>query len=275
MPVRRRVVALPLFALATAVAALAPAAVPALAGVEVPCGTGATSVENGGFETPGVSPETFVTLPADQVPPWRTTDVLGEIELWGDNFNGLPAAEGTTYAELNAYSAGTLYQDIVTSPGATMTWTLQHRGREGEDTMRVLIGDAGTADVTSDEGWDAISDDLVDDTTAWGEHSNSYVVPEGQTCTRFAFRAIGTSSGDASVGNFLDDISFVITIPADPTPTPAAPKPTHKATPPPTDTVETPTRGGGVGGAGLVVGGLLAISAAAAARLSSRRVARR
>ena len=53
--------------------------------------------------------------------------------------------------------------------------------------MRVLIGDAGTADVMSDEGWNFISDDLVDGTTAWGEHSNSYVVPEGQTCTRFAF----------------------------------------------------------------------------------------
>jgi hypothetical protein len=168
---------------------------------------------------------------------------VGEIEIWGDGFGGVPAHEGLVFAELNANSAGTLYQDVVTTPGATMTWTLFHRARDGADTMRVLIGDATTADVLTDDGWNSISDDLVDDTSAWGEHSDSYVVPDGQTCTRFGFRAVSAGSGNASVGNFLDAIAFSIGIPVAVTP---APSPTHAAvgatsrpnvTPPPTDSL--------------------------------------
>ena len=38
---------------------------------------------------------------------------------------------------------------VVSTPGATMTWTLAHRGRDGDDVMQVLIGDANVADVNS------------------------------------------------------------------------------------------------------------------------------
>ncbi len=262
---RRRVVALPLLALTAAVAALAPAAGPALA---APCGTGATSLENGGFETPSLPPDTVELFPEADVPPWRTTDDLGAIELWGDTFLGVPAHEGTTFAELNANSPGTLYQDIVTTPGATMTWTLHHRGRDGADAMRVLIGDAATADVYSDDGWDSMSGALMDDTSGWGAHSDSYLVPEGQTCTRFAFRAVSTATGDATMGNLLDGIEFVTTIPAAPSPKAKPPKKSiTKLTPPPTDTLRSGRGGGGdAGGTVLVVAGLIALAGAVGAR---------
>ena len=101
-----------------------------------------------------------------------------------------------------------------------MSWTLLHRAREGTDVMQVLIGDANAADVNGATGWDFISPDLSDDTTAWGPHTGDFVVPPGQTCTRFAFRTVSTGSGSPSVGNFLDAVSFTVTIPAPPTPRP-------------------------------------------------------
>jgi hypothetical protein len=214
------------------------------------CGSGMTSLQNGGFESPPVAADTFTLFPAASVPPWLTTDSLDQIEIWGTGFLGVPAAQGNAFAEINANSAGTLYQDVVSSPGDTMTWTLQHRGRGGDDTMEVLIGDATVADVTGNTGWDYISPGLTDGTAAWGTHTDTYVVPAGHTCTRFAFRAVSTASGNDSIGNFLDDVSFAIA-PA-PTPTPTAtsgPTPTPTGTPdpgssttitpPPTDTTGT------------------------------------
>ena len=136
------------------------------------CGTETSSLGNGGFESPGVPAATYDILDPSLVAPWSTTDV--GIEVWGDGFLGVPAYEGSNFAELNANIAGTLYQDVVSTPGATMTWTLQHRGRDGTDVMQVLIGDALVADVSSDLGWNAISSDISDGPSAWGAASDTY-----------------------------------------------------------------------------------------------------
>lgn len=196
------------------------------------CGTTATTLQDGGFETPVVGAGTFAQLDASLVPPWKTTDSLNEIEIWGTGFNGVPAAVGGQFAEINANTAGTLYQDVVTTPGETMTWTLQHRGRSGADTMKVLIGDAATADVNSNIGWNYFSPDLTDDTSAWGTHSATYVVPAGQTCSRFGFRAVSSAGGDPSFGNFLDAAGFQVAAPPSPSPRPSA-----RPTPPVTATM--------------------------------------
>ncbi len=211
------------------------AARPALAA----CGSGMTSLQNGGFESPPVAPNTFTLFPAASVPPWQTTDSLNQIEIWGTGFLGVPAAQGNAFAEINANSAGTLYQDVVSNPGDTMTWTLEHRGRSGNDTMEVLIGDAAVADVNGNTGWDYTSPGLTDGTAAWGTHTDTYLVPAGHTCTRFAFRAVSTASGNDSIGNFLDEVSFAIAPAPTPTPTPTAtpaPTPTPTGTPGPTPT---------------------------------------
>jgi hypothetical protein len=206
------------------------AAPPALA---APCDTSTDTLGNGGFEDPPVSPNTFTLFPAASVPPWLTTDGSGEIEIWGDGFLGVPAYAGNAFAELNANTPGTLYQDVVSTPGSTMTWTLAHRGRDGDDEMEVLIGDANVADVLGATGWDFISLPLLDGNAAWGVHTDDYVVPAGQTCTRFAFRAV-SSVGGGSYGNFLDEVSFTTTIPA-PSAEPTPDGSTAAVTPPPTD----------------------------------------
>ena len=160
-----------------------------------PCDGSGAALGNGGFETPPVAADSYNVFTTETAP-WQTTDVLGQIEVWGDGFLGVPAYAGNAFAELNANSAGTLYQDVVSTPGATMSWTLAHRGRGGDDTMEVLIGDANVADVNGSAGWDYTSPDLTDGVSAWGTHGDDYVVPAGQTCTRFAFRAVSTGSGD-------------------------------------------------------------------------------
>jgi len=204
-----------------------------------PCDGSSDSLGNGGFETPVVAPDTFTLFAASEVAPWQTTDGADQIEIWGTGFLGVPAAAGNAFAELNANTAGTLYQDVVSTPGSTMSWTLQHRAREGTDVMQVLLGDANTADVNGSTGWGFTSADLSDDTTAWGTHTGDYVVPAGQTCTRLAFRAVSTGSGSPSVGNFLDAVDFTVTIPAEPEPG-ATPRPT----PPPTDVLASTGSGG-------------------------------
>ncbi len=234
------------------------------------CGAGSTTLMNGGFETPVIAPDSFSLLDSSLVPPWKTTDAQNQVEIWSTGFNGVPSDEGNQFAELNANTPGTLYQDLVTTPGATMTWTLAHRGRSGDDTMKVLIGDSTTADVTSDTGWNYFSPDLTDGTAAWGSHSDTYVVPAGQVCTRFAFRAVSSAGGDPSFGNFLDAISFQIGLPTSPGPS-ASPSggvsPTHQPATPPATATDAPPAGPrsdsgllatvAIGLAALVVGGRL------------------
>lgn len=263
----RRLIALIVSISALLLASLGSAA-PALAAV---CDTSTDMLGNGGFEEPPVTPDTYTLFPAAAVPPWQTTDSDGQIEIWGTTFLGVPADEGNAFAELNANSAGTLYQDVVTTPGSTMSWTLIHRAREGTDVMQVLIGDANVADVNGATGWDFISPDISDDTTAWGTHGADYVVPAGQTCTRFAFRAVSTGSGNASVGNFLDAVGFTVTIPAAPTPTPP-PAATVLVTIPPTDVDAAPSRPSGSDG--LLGAALLLTSAMAGALVTAVRTQR-
>ncbi|MFS6529621.1 DUF11 domain-containing protein [Microbacterium aurugineum] len=162
---------------------------------------GTVALQNGGFEAPVIPNASVSLLNQSQVPAWFTTDTQNAIELWSSGFNGVTAAAGRQFAELNAYSPSRLFQDVATTPGQTLSWSLKHRGRVGTDVMRVVIGAPTGALVQS-------GPNLSDGTGAWGTHTGTYVVPAGQTVTRFGFEAVSSSGGNASVGNFLDDITF-------------------------------------------------------------------
>jgi uncharacterized repeat protein (TIGR01451 family) len=191
-----------------ALLALAALVVPALPGAEVSPAAAAqnpsscaspTKVVNGGFEVPALPPGGWGSFADADVPGLQTTAPDGLFEFWGDGFQGVPAAEGGGFAELNANYVSTLYQDLPTTPGTTLRWSLQHRGRSGVDTLRVLIGAPAGPLVQA-------GPDLSDDNVVWGTHSGLYVVPAGQTTTRFAFESV--AGGDPTFGNFLDDVSF-------------------------------------------------------------------
>ncbi|MDQ0649461.1 putative repeat protein (TIGR01451 family) [Microbacterium natoriense] len=162
---------------------------------------GTVSLTNGSFESPAIGNATYRLIPEAQVPGWLTNDSANQIEVWSSGFQGVSAAQGRQFAELNANSASMLYQDVATTPGQTLAWSLKHRARQGTDVMRVVIGVPGGTLVQS-------GPNLSDTTAAWGAHSGTYTVPAGQTVTRFGFEAVSAGSGNASVGNFLDDITF-------------------------------------------------------------------
>ncbi|MGW2655846.1 DUF7507 domain-containing protein [Streptomyces sp. NPDC001478] len=159
---------------------------------------------NGGFEEPGVGSMEFLndasqTQDPGRVPGWLTTAPDHKIEVWRDGYLGVPSAEGSQFAELNANYESTLYQDLPTTPGTKLYWRLYHRGRGGEDTMALDIGAPGSQTEQRT---------ITDGNTAWGHYTGTYTVPAGQTLTRFAFRSVSASGGDPTVGNFLDGVFF-------------------------------------------------------------------
>ena len=160
--------------------------------------TNVTSVQNASFELPVIN-QSWTWVPNGSVPGWVSTDPVG-IEIWQSGFNGVVAPVGNQFVELNANEAGTLSQSIATTPGQILQWSLLHRGRVGVDTMQVLIG-------SSNSTLEPIRT-ISDGTSAWGRYSGAYVVPAGQTTTELAFRAISTATGDLTVGNLMDDVSF-------------------------------------------------------------------
>jgi hypothetical protein len=77
-------------------------------------------------------------------------------------------------------------------------------------------------------------------TDGWVLHTGTYVVPAGQTSTRFGFESGPTASGSKSIGNFLDNIFFTRTecLPASATAEPDSvvdPSPSATLTPNPAE----------------------------------------
>ncbi|MGP4099527.1 DUF7507 domain-containing protein [Nonomuraea sp. KM90] len=161
---------------------------------------------NGSFEEPTIPGNDVDFQDQNDVPGWFTTATDGQIELWPHGYRGVPAGDGKQFAELNANQVSTLYQDLPTTPGTRLYWRLLHRGRNGEDTMRVQIGPPPAGGQQFAPNYE--SADLADGTDAWGEHTGSYTVPAGQSTTRFAFKSVSAAGGDSTIGNFLDGIFF-------------------------------------------------------------------
>ncbi|MGG0257163.1 Ig-like domain-containing protein [Bacillus toyonensis] len=156
---------------------------------------------NGDFETPDMAAKKGVLVSQDEVPGWKTTDPTGEIEVWKTGFMGIDSAQGKQHAELNAHNPGMLYQDVKTTPGQKIYWGLSHRGRDGVDTMRLRIGAASENPLET-----PTVQQISDNNKQWARYEGIYIVPEGQTMTRFGFEAVSSASDVKSAGNFLDNI---------------------------------------------------------------------
>lgn len=131
------------------------------------------------------------------------------------------------YAELCAYEAGTaIYQDIRTVPGTLYKVRLRHASLNSTylDKMQVMIGAPGHEQPvemtrTSVNGH---GDKLNEKSTTiatkvtngnnrhhadqWETYEGTYLIPDGQTTTRFTFKSIDAKQLD--YGNVLDDIVF-------------------------------------------------------------------
>jgi type II secretory pathway pseudopilin PulG len=197
------------------------------------------ALTNGSFEDPGTpavldgAPNWMVggSLPLK----WDTTEPDNVIELWRNDDapgpgtgltaqaanGGLPisAQDGYQWAELNANQTGALFQNLPTNPGVVLQWSVWHRGRYSgvanagkKDIMRVQIGSTtpGTQldQPATNVATGVTATDISDDATAWHLYRGFYIVPPGQTTTRFQFAAISTASGNNSIGNFIDNLSL-------------------------------------------------------------------
>ncbi len=136
----------------------------------------------------------------DAVPGRETTATDNKIEMWVSGFQGVPAQEGRQFFELNANQVAALYQELCLEPGATIYWSVWHRGRTGVDVAEVKIGGS----IESAE----IQATMSDGTSGWGHYSGSYNVPSDQTTTFFVFESVSSASSSQSVGNFLDNFEI-------------------------------------------------------------------
>lgn len=133
------------------------------------------------------------------------------------------------YAELCAYEKGTaIYQDIKTVPGTLYKVRLKHAGLYNGylDKMQVMIGAPGheqpvemTRTSVNGNG-DRLNEKSTTIATKvsntgeadrshdsqWETYEGTYLIPEGQTTTRFTFRSVDSKSMEH--GNLLDDIVF-------------------------------------------------------------------
>lgn len=168
----------------------------------IECGTGSLQnlLINGGFEQPAIPGTNVGYYYESQVPGWETTSTDSTIELWGNNFNGVPAYSGNQHAEINYTQFSALYQDVPTTPGDILLWYCAHRGRLGTDVMEVRIGDPNGTLIPQGQ--------YTTGNTAWAVYSGTYIVPAGQTTSRFAFQAVSSAGGSPGAGNFLDDVAF-------------------------------------------------------------------
>ena len=135
------------------------------------------------------------------------------------------ATNGTQYAEINAGAAGALYQTIATIPGTTMYWSVDHSGRDGTDTMAVVMMPESNAEsITTqeqlrqvlenpDKYGATVASDLSADKGVWITHSGQYTIPEGQYETRFFFMAVSTYNDRNYIGNHIDNVWFSQQIP--------------------------------------------------------------
>lgn len=160
---------------------------------------------------------------------WRT-DQKGGQDQGGlkDRANAVElqqdSTDGNTYAEMVASETGrTIYQDLKTIPGTLYKIRLKHASlcKDNVDKMQVVIngtpiemtrvtanGKAGdkvgeksttiATKVTNENRWHHADQ--------WETYEGYYVIPDGQTTTRFGFKAVNYL--DPTKGNLLDDVAF-------------------------------------------------------------------
>ncbi|PIB35615.1 hypothetical protein BFP72_09520 [Reichenbachiella sp. 5M10] len=188
-------------------------------------------VENGSFEVPdtkdaanssivvaggGIGATNWFYIDQASTDGWSTyNNHAGEtysnvIEIHPAGFEGKQPYEGQQWAELNAHYPSTLYFDVVTKPGIRMKWGFAHRSRvSGTDCIALKIDD-----ISEGENGLVISSQCSELNNSghnnWAYYEGEYVIPAGQTATRFAFEAVSSENGSNVVGNLLDGIVFEV-----------------------------------------------------------------
>lgn len=226
-------------------------------------------LQNGSFEKPEITSQNYWDdIPQEQVEGWKTTatnpktgtkdieiarmfkpeiyqndvfigysDKYTIASLYQDQNEEFKAADKDQFAELNAESVGSLYQDVLTITGRRLNYHLAHRARcsfgdsLNKDTMYLVIVPTFVAEKGINGDGDEIDtqqevDELIKrrnekdengellfpgvhfesytaGTTKWEEHNGTYI-PQ-YNLNRFFFVSAQQLS---TQGNFLDDVWF-------------------------------------------------------------------
>jgi hypothetical protein len=153
---------------------------------------------------------------------WQTDQAGANdvIEIWSSGFNSISSAGGSgQFAELNANSAGSLFQDVTIATVGDVDYGFAHVNRSlGTDTLKVLITYLGLNGVIGGGDDTVVVDRNFSTTNAtiprvWSDFAvdNAFVSVAGGAY-RFSFSAISTATpgGDTTQGNFLDNVRFGI-----------------------------------------------------------------
>ena len=132
--------------------------------------------------------------------------------------------DGNTYAEMVASEPGrTIYQNLATIPGTLYKIRLKHTSlcKDNVDQMQVVIngtpiemtrvaanGKAGdkVGEKSKTIGTRVTNENRWHHSDQWETYEGYYVIPDGQTTTRFGFKAVNYL--DPTKGNLLDDVTF-------------------------------------------------------------------
>ena len=161
----------------------------------IECGYPNGGIVNGSFESNSVS--SYIQIDDILVPGWSTTDANSKIELWRTGFQSRSSYDGNIFAELNATTNGSLYQDLTTVPNTYIIWSVAHQGRESNfETLQVQVGAslASSVIIHTENATNGV----------WKIYSGIYLIPLGQTSTTFFFN----TPDMGSMGNLIDAISF-------------------------------------------------------------------
>lgn len=136
------------------------------------------------------------------------------------------SADGNTYAEMVASETGrTIYQNLATIPGTLYKIRLKHASlcKDNVDQMQVVIngtpiemtrvaanGKAGdkVGEKSKTIGTRVTNGNRWHHYDQWETYEGYYVIPDGQTTTRFGFKAVNYL--DPTKGNLLDDVTFAL-----------------------------------------------------------------
>jgi len=153
-------------------------------------------IVNGSFETTTQKPTGFIKMLVGDVAPWLTDDPTGRIEVWKTGFQSFPAQAGVQLTEMDGFSLEQSLTHRFRAPRSL--WSFYHRGRQGNDTVALDIGKPGQLTRINT---------YVTANTAWVKYQGTYVVPAGQTTTRFALIPIAAAFGQMGAANLIDNVS--------------------------------------------------------------------
>lgn len=145
--------------------------------------------------------------------PWYTTNpeqsgecapgFIGQchpIKIWGTGFNGVQAAQGTNFVELNTSPNSMIYQNMYLTAGDIITYYFRHRaGGHISNQIAMVIEDENEVHIATIH-----TTAVPSSTTLWSVNQGTYAFSGTSGIYRVGFRTLNATN--PGFGNLLDDV---------------------------------------------------------------------